>query len=57
MILITDFLALTCVSVVALYMLWFSRKNSSPVYKVMKIMSVMIAILWIVAAFLYSSQQ
>ena len=56
MILITDFLALTCVSVVTLYMLWFSRKNSSPVYKVMKIMSVIIALLWITAAILYSQQ-
>jgi hypothetical protein len=56
MILITDFLALTCVTVVALYMLWFSRKNSSPVYKVMKIMSVIIALLWITAAILYSQQ-
>ena len=56
MILITDFLALLCVTVVTLYMLWFSRKNSSPVYKVMKILSVVIAILWIMAAFLYSQQ-
>jgi hypothetical protein len=57
MVLITDFLALTCVSVVALYVLWVSRKAGNPVYLVMKILSVMIAILWIVAAFLYSSQQ
>jgi len=56
MILITDFLALTCVSVVTLYMLWFSRNNSEPAYKVMKIMSVIIALLWITAAILYSQQ-
>jgi hypothetical protein len=56
MILITDFLALMCVTVVSLYMLWFSRKNSPPVYKVMKIMSVIIVILWITAAILYSQQ-
>jgi uncharacterized protein (DUF3820 family) len=56
MILITDFLALLCVTVVALYLLWFSRKNSPPVYKVIKIMSVVIALLWITAAFLYSQQ-
>jgi hypothetical protein len=57
MVLITDFLALLCVTVVALYVLWVSRKAGNPVYLVMKILSVMIAILWIVAAFLYSSQQ
>jgi hypothetical protein len=57
MILITDFIALTCVSVVAIYVLWVSRKAGNPVYLVMKILSVMIALLWIVAAFLYFSQQ
>ena len=56
MILITDFLALLCLTVVALYMLWFSRKNSAPGYKVMKILSVIIALLWITAAILYSQQ-
>ena len=56
MVLITDFLALLCVTVVAVYVLWFSRKNSPPVYKVMKIMSVIIALLWITAAILYSQQ-
>lgn len=56
MVLITDFLALLCVTVVAVYVLWVSRKNSPPVYKVMKILSVVIALLWIMAAFLYSQQ-
>ena len=56
MVLITDFLALLCVSVVALYLLWFSRKNSPPVYKFMRIMIVVIVLLWITAAFLYSQQ-
>jgi hypothetical protein len=56
MILITDFLALLCVTVVAVYVLWVSRKNSPPVYKVMKIMSVVIVLLWITAAILYSQQ-
>ena len=57
MILITDFLALTCVTVVALYVLWVSRKADRSVYIVMKILSVIVALLWVVAAFLYSSQQ
>jgi hypothetical protein len=56
MVLITDFLALMCVTVVAVYVLWVSRKNSPPVYKVMKIMSVIIVLLWITAAILYSQQ-
>jgi len=56
MVLITDFLALMCVTVVAVYVLWVSRKNSPPVYKVMKIMSVVIVLLWITAAILYSQQ-
>jgi hypothetical protein len=57
MILITDFLALACVTVVALYVLWVSRKVGNPVYLVMKILSTIVAVLWIVAAFLYSSQK
>jgi hypothetical protein len=56
MILKTDFLALLCVTVVAIYMLWFTRNNSEPVYKVMKILSAIIAVLWIIAAILYSQQ-
>ena len=56
MILKTDFIALLCVTVVAAFVLWESRRKESPVYITMKIMSVIIALLWIIAAVLYSQQ-
>jgi hypothetical protein len=56
MILITDFLALLCVTIVAIYVLWVSHKTNSPIYRVMRIMIVVIALLWVMAAFLYSQQ-
>jgi hypothetical protein len=56
MILVTDFIALVIVSIVSIYLLVVSRHHSEPVYRVMKIMAVVVALLWIVAAFLYSQQ-
>jgi len=56
MILKTDFIALVCVSIVGLYVLWTSRQAGDPTYLIMKILSVVIALLWITAVFLYSQQ-
>jgi hypothetical protein len=56
MILKTDFLALFCVTLVTVFVLWESRRKESPVYIVMKIISAVIVVLWIMASILYSQQ-
>ncbi len=56
MILKTDFIALLCVTVVAAFVLWESRRKESPVYIVMKIISAVIVVLWVMASILYSQQ-
>lgn len=56
MILVTDFIALVIVSLVSIYLVAVSRHHSEPVYKVMKIIMVFIAVMWLMAAFLFSQQ-
>ena len=56
MILVTDFIALVIVTLVSIYLVAVSRHRSVPVYKFMRIMIGVIALLWVMAAFLYSQQ-
>jgi len=56
MILKTDFISLFCVTIVTIFVLWESRRKESPVYVIMKIIAVVVAMLWIIAAILYSQQ-
>jgi len=56
MILKTDFISLLCVTVVAAFVLWESRRKEFSIYIIMKIIAVVIAVLWIIAAILYSQQ-
>jgi uncharacterized membrane protein len=56
MILKTDFISLFCVTVVTIFVLWESRRSESSVYVIMKIIAVVVAMLWIIAAILYSQQ-
>jgi hypothetical protein len=56
MILKTDFIALMCVSIVCAYLLWFTAKDKTPMYLIIKIISISIGVMWIIMAMLYSQQ-